>query len=199
MWRCSLPAFLSAHYAQNFRSSFAASSIRIPKGYTLEDFHGWFTYKSPMKRKDMINDLPKLQGIMFPFHLQGCNMVHLKMAPLGVGDTVDGSEILRLPVEVGSLPHDLRWVLYIPGGCFGFLIHQQYLLELSFSRFHVKLGECMWIDEIRALESWGFFQQGVDVEEWMIWGRKCLWKIHWMSQKKQIPLLFWKQTHIKRC
>ena len=31
-------------------------------------------------------------------------MVHLKIAPLGVGDTVDGSEILRLPVEVGSLP-----------------------------------------------------------------------------------------------
>ena len=30
--------------------------------------------------------------------------------------TLHGSEILRSPVEVGSLSHYLRWVLYIPGG-----------------------------------------------------------------------------------
>ena len=30
------------------------------------------------------------------------------------------------PVEVGSLSHYLRQILYIPGGCFGFLNHQQY-------------------------------------------------------------------------
>ena len=29
------------------------------------------------------------------------------------GDTVDGSEILRSTVEVGSLSHYLRWFLYI--------------------------------------------------------------------------------------
>ena len=31
------------------------------------------------------------------------------------------AEIRRLPVEVGSLSHYLRPVLYIPGGCYGFL------------------------------------------------------------------------------
>ena len=34
-------------------------------------------------------------------------------------NTVDGSEIRWSPVEVGSLSHYLRRVLYIPGGCFG--------------------------------------------------------------------------------
>ena len=28
-------------------------------------------------------------------------------------------------VEVGSLPHYLRWILYVPGGCLAFLNHQQ--------------------------------------------------------------------------
>ena len=37
------------------------------------------------------------------------------------GPTVDGSEIRRSPVEVGVCK-----VLYIPGGCLGFLNHQQY-------------------------------------------------------------------------
>ena len=32
------------------------------------------------------------------------------------GDTVDGSEFLRSTVEVGSLSHHLRWVLYMPSG-----------------------------------------------------------------------------------
>ena len=36
-------------------------------------------------------------------------------------DTVDGSEIRRSPVEVGSLFHYQRQVLYIPGACLGFL------------------------------------------------------------------------------
>ena len=36
--------------------------------------------------------------------------------------SVDGSEILRSPVEVDSLSHYLLYkVLYIPGGCLGFL------------------------------------------------------------------------------
>ena len=42
--------------------------------------------------------------------------------------TVDGSEIQRSPVEVGSLSTIIYRVLYIPGGCFGFLNHQQYNL-----------------------------------------------------------------------
>ena len=42
--------------------------------------------------------------------------------------TVDGSEIRRSPVEVGSLSHDLRGVLapYRDGFLAGFLNHQQY-------------------------------------------------------------------------
>ena len=35
--------------------------------------------------------------------------------------TVDGSEILRSPVEVGSLSHYLQGFTKIPGGCLGFL------------------------------------------------------------------------------
>ena len=34
-------------------------------------------------------------------------------------DTVDGSEIRRAPVEVGSLSHDLQGFSTIPGGCLG--------------------------------------------------------------------------------
>ena len=37
------------------------------------------------------------------------------------GDTVDGSEILHSPVEVGSLTHYLWDFKNIPGGCLGFL------------------------------------------------------------------------------
>ena len=44
------------------------------------------------------------------------------------GTTVDGSEILRSPVEVGSLSHYLQGFSTIPGGCLGFLNHQQYFL-----------------------------------------------------------------------
>ena len=36
------------------------------------------------------------------------------------GGTVDGSEIRRSPVEVGSLSHHLQGLHYIPGGCLGF-------------------------------------------------------------------------------
>ena len=37
--------------------------------------------------------------------------------------TVDGSKIRRTPVEVGSLSHYFQGfiLLYIPGGCLGFL------------------------------------------------------------------------------
>ena len=35
------------------------------------------------------------------------------------------------PVEVVSLSHYLRWVLYIPSGCWGFLSHQQYVLGVA--------------------------------------------------------------------
>ena len=35
--------------------------------------------------------------------------------------TVDGSEILRSPVGVGSLSHYLQGFSTIPGGCLGFL------------------------------------------------------------------------------
>ena len=44
----------------------------------------------------------------------------------GINDTtVDGSEIRRSPVEVGSFYAIVYKVLYIPGGA-GFLNHQQY-------------------------------------------------------------------------
>ena len=36
-------------------------------------------------------------------------------------DTVDGSEIRRAPVDMLKLSHSLRRVLYMPGGCWGFL------------------------------------------------------------------------------
>jgi len=42
------------------------------------------------------------------------------------GHTVDGSEIRRLPVEVGSFSHYLQGFSTIPGGCLRFLNHQQY-------------------------------------------------------------------------
>ena len=41
------------------------------------------------------------------------------------GGTVDGSEIRRPPVEVGSLSHYLQGFSTIPGGCLGLLNHQQ--------------------------------------------------------------------------
>ena len=37
-------------------------------------------------------------------------------------------EIRRSPVEVGVYPISYK-VLYMPGGCFGFLNHQQYTLS----------------------------------------------------------------------
>ena len=46
----------------------------------------------------------------------------------GRTDTVDGSEILRSPVEVGSLCHDLPGFAH-PRWLAGFLIHQQYLWD----------------------------------------------------------------------
>ena len=47
------------------------------------------------------------------------------MTRMKFDDTVDGSEIRRSPVEVGDrLSHYLQG-LYIPGGCLGFLNHQQ--------------------------------------------------------------------------
>jgi len=42
------------------------------------------------------------------------------------GHTVDGSEIRRLPVEVGSFSHYLQGFSTFPGGCLRFLNHQQY-------------------------------------------------------------------------
>ena len=44
----------------------------------------------------------------------------------GHPSTVDGSEIRQAPVEAGSLSHYLQGLSTIPGGCFGFLNHQQY-------------------------------------------------------------------------
>ena len=41
------------------------------------------------------------------------------------GATVDGSEVRQAPVDMVNIPL-LTWVSYIPGGCFGFLNHQQY-------------------------------------------------------------------------
>ena len=40
-------------------------------------------------------------------------------------DTVDGSEIRRSPVEVGSLSHYLQGFSTIPNGFLGLLKHQQ--------------------------------------------------------------------------
>ena len=40
-------------------------------------------------------------------------------------------EIWRSPGEVGSLSHYLQFFKSIPGGCLGFLNHQQYLLLRS--------------------------------------------------------------------
>ncbi len=45
------------------------------------------------------------------------------------GYTVDGSEIWRSPVEVGSLSHYLQGFSIIPSGCLGFLNHQQYPID----------------------------------------------------------------------
>ena len=42
------------------------------------------------------------------------------------GHTVDGSEIRRLPVEVGGFSHHLQGFSTIPGGCLRSLNHQQY-------------------------------------------------------------------------
>ena len=46
----------------------------------------------------------------------------LRYICLCMAHTFDGRNLA--PVEVGSLPQDLQGVLYIPGGCFGFLNHQ---------------------------------------------------------------------------
>ena len=50
--------------------------------------------------------------------------------------TVDGSEIMRLPVEVGSFSHYLQDFVYIAGGCLGFLNHQQYDILLMEEILH---------------------------------------------------------------
>ena len=38
---------------------------------------------------------------------------------------LDGSDLRRSPVEVSSLSHYWQLFFYIPGGCLGFLNHQQ--------------------------------------------------------------------------
>ena len=46
---------------------------------------------------------------------------HVKKQTVKEVHTVDGSEIRRSPVEVGSFSHYLQGLGYIPGGCLGFL------------------------------------------------------------------------------
>ena len=51
--------------------------------------------------------------------------------------TVDGSEMLRSPVEVGSLSHYLQGFSTIPGGCLGFLPSTVSLFGLGIFGFHI--------------------------------------------------------------
>ena len=52
-------------------------------------------------------------------------MVFLRDFPDLMGDIVDGSEILRSPVEVGSLSHDfLKGFSNIPGAARSLSFHQ---------------------------------------------------------------------------
>ena len=54
---------------------------------------------------------------------------HLNQTSIVGFNTVDGSEIQHSPVEVGSWNPIIYKVLYIPGGCFRFLNHQEYHLH----------------------------------------------------------------------
>ena len=73
-------------------------------------------------------------------------------------DTVDGSEIRRLPVEVGSLSHYLPGFSTVPGGSLGFLNHQQYLEELKEHIFRVFLKfcflTCCWVRTSSPKKVW---------------------------------------------
>ena len=82
--------------------------------------------------------------------------------------TVDGSEIRRSPVEVGSLSHYLQG-FYIPGGCLEFLNHQQELLKID-GRSGFLLG--------------AFFQVPCVSERWL-----TVTRIKWVVV--QIKSLFW--------
>ena len=45
--------------------------------------------------------------------------------------TIDGSEIRRSPLEVGSSSLYLQVFFYMLGGCLGFLNHQQYIFHAT--------------------------------------------------------------------
>ena len=64
-------------------------------------------------------------------------------------DTVDGSEILHPPVEVGSLSHYLQGFSTIPGGA-GFLNHQQYVSRRIKQPFN------------------GFFFESLKADDWLV-------------------------------
>jgi len=70
--------------------------------------------KKAFSRKDLVGSVHKEPPWI------GC-FEDSRQTGLQNGDTVDGSEILHSPVEVGSLTHYLWDFKNIPGGCLGFL------------------------------------------------------------------------------
>lgn len=76
--------------------------------------------------------------------------------------TFDGRNLA--PVQVGSLPQDLQGVLYIPGGCFGFLNHQHRPF-INNSFFHLSRSMAHMTHHTNppthlSVKNGGFFLQG---------------------------------------
>ena len=78
------------------------------------------------------------ESLYKPYKYHGYTVRGTPNCPLTLADdTVDGSEMRRSPVEVGSLSHySTRFIyIYIPGGCWGFLNHPQYVVGKNRSSF----------------------------------------------------------------
>ena len=72
------------------------------------------------------------------------------------GHTVDGSEIRRLPVEVGSFSHYLQGFSTIPGGCLRFLNHQQYHV---YTKYCKNKFLCLFESLQKSMSSFQFFSK----------------------------------------
>ena len=111
------------------------------------------------------------------------------------GHTVDGSEIRRLAVEVGSFSHYLQGFSTIPGGCLRFLNHQQYHVYTKYckNKFLCKKS-CFpfaFFDSLqKSISSFQFFSKNFaylhDMYSSKLWlpNKSSQSKKNWDSRKK---------------
>ena len=98
--------------------------------------------------------------------------------------TVDGSEIMRLPVEVGSFSHYLQDFVYIAGGCLGFLNHQQYdILLMEEILHHLGCNVSFREDWYRSMVN-SFLDKGFCTAHCLL----CSWKSYMKEIWKNIKI-----------